>query len=242
MIRIHTTSNLSVGTNILLDKNASHHLRNVLKTPLHSQIQLFNDVGQVCEGMIIELSRSIVTVKLIQTIDINTESPLDVTLVQSVSRGDRMDYTLQKCVELGVNKIIPIISSRTVVRLDERKKTSRLRHWAGIVKHATEQSGRVKLATLEKIESLENWANISTAGEIMILDPLAGTSLAKHTLKSASVTIVAGPEGGFAKEELELIKRKKLSTPVSLGPRTLRSETAAVCAMSILQALWGDLA
>ena len=76
----------------------------------------------------------------------------------------------------------------------------------------------------------------------MILDPLAGTSLAKHTLKSASVTIVAGPEGGFAKEELELIKRKKLSTPVSLGPRTLRSETAAVCAMSILQALWGDLA
>ena len=153
-----------------------------------------------------------------------------------------MDYTLQKCVELGVNKIIPIISSRTVVRLDERKKTSRLRHWAGIVKHATEQSGRVKLATLEKIESLENWANISTVGEIMILDPLAGTSLAKHTLKSASVTIVAGPEGGFAKEELELIKRKKLSTPVSLGPRTLRSETAAVCAMSILQALWGDLA
>jgi 16S rRNA (uracil1498-N3)-methyltransferase len=241
MIRIHTTANLSVGTNISLDENASHHLRNVLRAPLHSQIQLFNDLGQVCEGMIIELSRSVVTVQLIQTLDINTESPLDVTLVQSVSRGDRMDYTLQKCVELGVNKIIPVISSRTVVRLDERKKTSRLRHWAGIVKHATEQSGRVKVAALKKIQSLEDWTNVPTMGEIMILDPLAETSLAKHNLKSASVTLVAGPEGGFTKEELELIKKKKLSTSVSLGPRTLRSETAAVCAMSILQALWGDL-
>ncbi len=242
MIRIHTTANFVVGTNISLDETASHRLRNVLKTPLHSQIQLFNDTGQVCEGMIVEFSRSTTTVQLTQTVDINTESPLNVTLVQSVSRGDRMDYTLQKCVELGVNKIIPVISSRTVVRLDERKKTSRLKHWAGIVKHATEQSGRVKIAVIEKIESLENWANIPTESEIIILDPLADASLAKHTLTSPSVTIVAGPEGGFTKEELGLLKKKKLSASVSLGPRTLRSETAAVCAMSILQALWGDLA
>ena len=96
MIRIHTTANFVVGTNISLDETASHRLRNVLKTPLHSQIQLFNDTGQVCEGMIVEFSRSTTTVQLTQTVDINTESPLNVTLVQSVSRGDRMDYTLQK--------------------------------------------------------------------------------------------------------------------------------------------------
>jgi len=243
MSRIYTEAELLVGYTVRLDGDACHHLRNVLKTPLRSEVQLFNNRGQVCDGEIIELSRSKALVKVTQLVDLKTESHLNITLVQSISRGDRMDYTLQKCVEMGVTNIIPIISSRTIVRLDDRKKKSRLKHWAGIIRHATEQSGRTKIPRLTDIKSLGVWLADKTHGNVIILDPLGDMSLPTYPFKAKSVTVVAGPEGGFTDNELAVMKAKKNApATVSLGPRTLRSETAAVCAISILQALWGDLA
>ncbi len=242
MTRIYTEVELTLGNTVSLESDICHHLKNVIKAPLKSQVQLFNNTGQVCNGEIVELSRTKAEIKITQIVEVETESSLSITLVQSVSRGDRMDYTLQKCIEMGITHIIPVISSRTVVRLNEKKKISRLKHWAGVIKHATEQSGRTHIASLAKISAFENWIAEPTQGDIIILDPSAKMSLPKYLLKTKSVTVIAGPEGGFTIEELALLKRRKTSTTVALGPRILRSETAAVCAISILQALWGDLA
>ena len=169
------------------------------------------------------------------------ESPLRITLVQAVSRGERMDWTLQKATELGVRTIVPVLSARSVVRLDEKQAAKKLRHWQAIVAGACEQCGRSVVPEVRA--PLEFGAYLASApreSQRFVLSPTGPASLAGLTSVGARAELLIGPEGGLDDAELERASRAGF-TPVRLGPRVLRTETAGIVALTVLQALWGDL-
>lgn len=170
------------------------------------------------------------------------ESPLHVTLVQGVSRGERMDYTVQKAVELGVAAIIPVLTERSVVKLDADKAEARQEHWQAVAIGACEQSGRVRVPEVKPPQRLDAFlAARDQAGLKLLLDPLGGTT-AGDLPKPADrkVLLLVGPEGGLSENERNLATRVGY-TGLKLGPRILRTETAALVALSLLQSQWGDL-
>ncbi len=240
MTRIHVDIELSAGSECLLPSSAAHHVRDVLRLERGAELVLFNGRGGEFEAEVLAVSRSEVRAALGAWRAGIAESPLAVTLVQSISRGERMDYTIQKAVELGVQHIVPVTSSRTVVRLDAARADKRLEHWRGIVQHAAEQSGRTRLPSVASVVSLPAWLAETAKLRVYMLDPLATCSLAAQPLPGGDVAIVAGPEGGFSSDEREQMAAAGV-VPVRLGPRILRTETAALCALTIMQARWGDL-
>jgi len=167
------------------------------------------------------------------------ESPLAITLVQGISSGDRMDYTLQKAVELGVNEIIPVFMKRSVVRLSDERLARRHAHWQAIVVAACEQCGRNHLPTVAAPCDFDRWLEARSDRLMLLLDPEAPNSLRTLTPPTGPVCLLAGPEGGF--DPLE--HRAAMAcgaTGIRLGPRVLRTETAAVAALAAMQVLWGD--
>lgn len=240
MPRIYVDIELASGGECVLPAAAAHHVRDVLRLERDSEVVLFNGRGGEYEARLVAVARGEVRAALAEHCAGAAESPLQVTLVQSISRGERMDYTLQKAVELGVRHIVPIVSSRTVVRLDSAREEKRLEHWRGIVRHATEQSGRTALPAVSAVLSLA--ASLAQCASLRsyMLDPHAAVSLAAQPAPSGAVAIVAGPEGGFSADERDQMARAGV-VAVRLGPRILRTETAALCALTIMQARWGDL-
>lgn len=240
MPRIHVEIELTSGAECVLPASAAHHVRDVLRLERSAELVLFNGHGGEYEAHLLAVTRSEVRAVVGSFRHGALESPLCVTLVQSISRGERMDYTIQKAVELGVRTIVPITSTRTVVRLDSAREEKRLEHWRGIVRHAAEQSGRTALPALVAVLSLAAWLENTDKTRAYMLDPFATTSLAGQPAPDGEVAIVAGPEGGFSGDERAQMARAGV-TPVRLGPRVLRTETAALCALTILQMRWGDL-
>jgi 16S rRNA (uracil1498-N3)-methyltransferase len=169
------------------------------------------------------------------------ESPLTVFLGQGLSRGDRMDYTLQKAVELGVKTILPLLTQRSVTDLQDARVAKRLQHWQKIIIGACEQSGRNQVPRILQPIALTNWLkNDHPRGLKLVLDPRADQRLQRITPSSQELTLLIGPEGGFTPDELQLAQTKGF-LPAQLGPRILRTETAAVAALTAVQVLWGDL-
>ncbi len=209
-------------------------------------IILFNGHGGEYICTVAEVSRKTVLIAVEQWNDRSVESPLQVTLGLGISRGDRMDLTVQKAVELGVNQITPLLTERCVVQFKGEKKPQRLLHWQKIVQHAAEQSGRTALPALTEIEQLQNWVG-KQQGLKVFLDPYAETTLAEltpETMKaspepSRRVTLLTGPEGGFSDQERDIAKAAGF-IPVRLGARILRTETASLAALASVQLLWGD--
>lgn len=240
MTRLYIDHPLDDGLELDLPHDAAHHVRTVLRAAPASELTLFNGEGAVHAAHITALTGRRVTVLVGAPLAEITESPLEVTLVQSVSRGERMDYTVQKAVELGVQRIVAISTSRTVVRLDARRADKRLQHWRGVIRHAAEQSGRSRLPQLAGITPLDAWLSSPRTGTSWVLHPTAQSPLARMPAPAGDLTLVAGPEGGFDEREIDALTNAGVQG-VALGPRVLRTETAAVCALSICQALWGDL-
>jgi 16S rRNA (uracil1498-N3)-methyltransferase len=166
------------------------------------------------------------------------ESPLTICLGLGMSRGDRMDLSVQKAVELGVNQITPIETERCLVQLKGDKRVQRFTHWQRIIQHAAEQSGRSILPALSPITHLHQWVD-EQEGLKIFLDPHAEISLADLQPENSRVTLLTGPEGGFADHEREAAKAAGF-VPVRLGGRILRTETASLAALSAVQMLWGD--
>lgn len=241
MPRIHVDIELTSGSDCLLPATAAHHVRDVLRLERNAELVLFNGRGGEFEAELVAVSRHEVRAAVGAWRAGISESPLAVTLVQSISRGERMDYTLQKAVELGVTTIQPITSSRTVVRLDSAREEKRLDHWRGVVRHAAEQSGRTVVPEVRAVVTLATWLAPGRAGRAYMLDPFAADSLAAHSPPTGEVAILAGPEGGFSGDERQQMVSAGVN-PVRLGPRVLRTETAALCALTIMQTRWGDLA
>ena len=238
--RLYVDTTLTVGQEVALPAAAAHHVRTVLRLARDADLVLFDGHGAAHEARLTQVGRDGAHALIGAALATNSESPLAVTLVQSISRGERMDYTLQKAVELGVQHIVAVTSLRTVVRLDPKRADKRLEHWRGIVQHAAEQSGRTILPTVSGVTTLGDWAR-TASGTRFLLQPTASVPLARQPRPAAAVTLVAGPEGGFDTREVDQLIAAGV-TAVALGPRILRTETAAVCALAVMQALWGDLA
>jgi len=241
MTRIYTAQELTPGTTVTLDDDAAHHVRDVLRCTRGTALVLFNGDGCDYTAELTVVGRGAVTADVVARQPRALESPLAITLVQAVSRGERMDYTVQKAVELGVTAIVPVMSRRSVVRLDGAREEKRLAHWRGIVRHAAEQSGRSVLPEVQPVVSLAQWLTARPTGACLLLEPGAERNLAQIPDPGAALAIVAGPEGGFETEEVALMRAHGVSG-VRLGPRILRTETAALCALVVLQTRFGDLA
>ncbi|MDD5461981.1 MAG: 16S rRNA (uracil(1498)-N(3))-methyltransferase [Methylococcales bacterium] len=236
--RLYTSVYLASGKTIELDDDNGHYVRTVLRLKKDNEIILFNGSGGEHLCTVAEVSRKTVLIVVNQWLDRNVESPLLVTLGLGISRGDRMDLSVQKAVELGVNHITPLLTERCVVQFKGEKKPQRLLHWQKILQHAAEQSGRTVLPELTEIEHLQNWVG-DQRGLKVFLDPYAVTSLSDITPKDMRVTLLTGPEGGFSGQERDIAKAAGF-TPISLGRRILRTETASLAALAAVQTLWGD--
>ena len=238
--RLYITAILTTGKSIELDDDNAHYVRTVLRLKKDTDIILFNGTGGEYLGSISEVSRKAVFIDINQWIDRSAESPLIVTLGLGISRSDRMDFTVQKAVELGVNHITPLMTEHCVVQIKGEKRPQRLLHWQKIAQHAAEQSGRTMVPPLTDIHQLQHWVD-QQQGLKVFLDPYATTSLAELSPISGQVTLLTGPEGGFADQERTLAKAAGF-IPVSMGKRILRTETASLAALAAVQILWGDFA
>jgi len=241
LTRVFVDQSLEPERDLVLPEAAAYHVARVLRLRAGAPIVAFDGSGSDyrCEILAVEGDR--VRVRVGARAAGLPESSLRITLVQSISRGERMDWTLQKATELGVRTVVPVLSARSVVRLDERQATKKLRHWQAIVASACEQCGRS--VPPEVRAPLELGAYLATApreGQRFVLSPNGPAALAGLASVSARVELLIGPEGGLDDAELERAARAGF-TPVRLGPRVLRTETAGIVALTVLQAMWGDL-
>ena len=228
-----------VGEEIKLPLAVHRHAVQVLRLKPGGGLRLFNGYGLEIEAVMTSVNKRESTAKLMTVIQNDIESLLSLTLIQGISRGERMDYTLQKAVELGVNKIVPVTTERCNVPLSGPRAQKKVDHWQGVIISASEQSGRCNLPILTPIMSFDEVLEKFNSGSRLILEPTAALGFKTLPLQTETKLLI-GPEGGFSDEEVQTAVRQGFQA-VKLGPRTLRTETAAVSALAILQAMWGDL-
>ncbi|MFN3594042.1 MAG: 16S rRNA (uracil(1498)-N(3))-methyltransferase [Thiobacillaceae bacterium] len=231
---------LAPGQTARLTETVSRHALGALRLRVGDGLVLFNGDGTECEAELVQAGRE-AQAHVLSCRAVSRESPLTVTLAQGISSGERMDYTLQKAVELGVARIQPLTMRRTVVRLDADKRLRRRAHWQGVVMAACEQSGRARLPAVEDILDFADWLASAEAGSglRLLLDPTGTTRLRHLPPPKGPLLLLAGPEGGLDPAEREAALQRGFQ-PINLGPRILRTETAAVAALAAMQALWGD--
>lgn len=239
--RIYQPSTLVIGETVLLDEEPSHHLARVLRAKIGDTVTVFNGLGGEYPCDITEITKRNVTVRVLAFSPREAESNLNLCLAQGISRGEKMDYTIQKAVELGVTHIVPLLTERCTVKLDEERREKRLKHWQSIIIGAAEQSGRNRIPTLTAPQSFSQGLQTLKADQCFILSPFAEQKLQSTQLQiGQSIVLLIGPEGGFSKTEIEQANRAGF-IPLNLGPRILRTETAAVAAITLLQSHFGDM-
>lgn len=236
---------LSVGASVDLPENAARHACRVLRLRVGDELTLFGGSGGEYVARIAEVARERVSVEVLQWRDVECEAPIQLTLVQALQAGEKMDMTMQKAVELGVSRIVPVASKRSVVRLDGERAQRRLEHWRGVVVSACEQCGRNRVPEVVALAGLDRWlSQPAQAGVLrLMLAPGAAQTLNDLTPPSAGgkIELLIGAEGGLAPEETELAAAAGYLA-VRLGPRVLRTETAGLAALAAIQCLWGDFA
>jgi 16S rRNA (uracil1498-N3)-methyltransferase len=241
-VRIHCARALELDAIVPLDANGMSHVK-VLRLKVGDPLIVFNGRGGEFKAKLHEISRQQISVYVIDYVEREVESSLKIHLGQVISRGDKMDFTIQKAVELGVTEITPLFSERCGVKLDKARSQKKLDHWQGIIISACEQSGRNTLPTLYEPRSLESWL-VEQQGLRLALSPHADYSIAdlrKKNERLKKVTLLIGPEGGFNPTEIALANQQGF-IEVRLGPRVLRTEAAALVTLAVLQSCWGDLA
>ena len=239
--RVFVGQPLVTGSEVLLPEAAAYHVARVLRLRAGAPLVLFDGSGGDFRAEIVAVEGDRVRARVGERSAGLRESPLAITLVQAVSRGERMDWTLQKATELGVKRIQPVLSARSVVRLDDQQAAKKLRHWQAIVAGACEQCGRSVLPEVRAPLDLARFLAESTReGQRLVLSPNGPASLAGLASTAARVELLIGPEGGLDDAEIDAATRAGFA-PVRLGPRVLRTETAGIVALTVLQALWGDL-
>lgn len=226
---------LSLGQHPLPEASA-HYISRVLRLAAGSAVQLFDGSGDEFLGELVEVGKKSVTVELRERLNGMPESALQIHLGQGLSRGERMDWAIQKATELGVAQITPIISERCEVRLNDERADKRLAHWRQIAISACEQCGRSVLPIIHAPTCLRDWLTVEAELKL-VLHPIA-EPLASHA-KPQTLAFLIGPEGGLSENEVEHAAAQGF-LPARLGPRVLRTETAPVVALSVAQQLWGD--
>jgi len=238
--RIFTEQALASGAELALEPGPSHHLLRVLRLKPGADLRLFNGRGGSHAATLAGSRGQHALVAVGAFAPADCESPLAIELAIGISRGERMDWIVQKAVELGVAAIRPLITQRTEVRLGGERGAKKLGHWRQIAIAACEQCGRNRVPAIRPPERLADWLPQAT-GLGLVLAPGAAQPLAALTEKPGALSLLIGPEGGLAEEEIAAAQAAGFIA-VSLGPRVLRTETAPLAALAICQARWGDLA
>jgi len=240
--RIFTDQPLHVGSEVLLPEQAGEHVARVLRLEHGHPLILFNGDGRECDARLTMLAKRSVTAEIIEVRDVDRESPLQLTLAQSIARGEKMDWILQKATELGVARIVPLVTERTEVKLDEDRAERRLAHWTNVIAGACEQSGRNRLPLLQAPQRLDRWIGSLVDDEAMRLAllPEGNVQLRQLPAMHKGATLAVGPEGGFSEHDIAMLNQGGF-LGLRLGPRILRTETAGIAALAALQAVYGDL-
>ncbi|MFA6903261.1 MAG: 16S rRNA (uracil(1498)-N(3))-methyltransferase [Gallionellaceae bacterium] len=224
-----------------LPPDAAHHALRVLRLRVNDPVQIFDGAGHACDATIDNISGKRVDLKIIGACPAQHAAALRIVLAQAMTSSEKMDWVIQKATELGAAEVQPVQTQRSIARLSQERAEKRTEHWRGVVIAACEQSGRNELMQVHAPLELGHWlANIKTVdGSKFILLPDGATTLHAQPKPQKQVTLLIGPEGGFNREEALMAKQAGF-IPVLLGPRVLRTETAALAGITALQTLWGE--
>lgn len=236
--RIFSAQALETGSQVILDETATRHLSKVLRLKRGDTLVLFDGSGQDFEAHLLNIEKRTSVAEVGDLVHCETPPGLKIFLAIGVSRGERMDFALQKAVELGVWEIQPLFTERSMVRLSGERLASRHTHWQGVIRHACGQSGRNLVPALQDARPFNHWLS-EFSGKGILLDHRARSGLRGIDHPGSSVTLLVGPEGGLSMAERDAAMHKAFHS-VRLGPRILRTETAPLAAISALQTLWGD--
>lgn len=245
LTRVYVDAALAPGARVALEGSAASHVTRVLRLRPGDALTLFNGQGGEYAGSIEKSQAGSVTVAIGEPCALERESPLRLTLAQGVSRGERMDLVVQKATELGVSALVPVLTERSVVRLDPQQAARKVAHWRAIAIAACEQSGRNRVPAVATPLALREFTAVARsagagAGARVLLSPGAALRLDDVPPPITDITVLIGPEGGLTDSEQDLARTAGF-TPVRLGPRVLRTETAAIAALTLLQRKFGDL-
>ncbi len=235
--RLHTPQPLAADSTVELDEARSHYLSRVLRLGVGARVNVFNGDGQEFPAELTAVGKKQVQLKLGTPFRPDTESPLHTVLGLGISRGERMDYAIQKSTELGVSVIVPLFSEHCEVRLDGERQDKRLEHWRGVAISACEQCGRVIPPQIAAPQTLAAWVASEPAGLKLLFDHTQAAGLPAQRPEQG-VALLIGPEGGLAPGEIDRALAAGF-TGIALGKRIFRTETAPVAALSVLQYLWG---
>ncbi|MDH5765863.1 MAG: 16S rRNA (uracil(1498)-N(3))-methyltransferase [Gammaproteobacteria bacterium] len=236
--RIYLDTDLNLNTTVELDRQSSHHLTRVLRLRNKQQFTIFNGKnGEYTAELILDNKKTFASI--IHHSNISTTPSISITLLQCISKSDRMDLAIQKATELGCSKIIPLISEHTSINLNDDRQHKKLSHWKSIIISACEQCGRNELPELSPVINLSELINTPLSGTKLVFDPLSDSSL--HSIKPVdnNYFLLIGPEGGLSDNEVKL-SRQAGFTGIKIGNRILRTETAAIAGISAIQSLWGE--
>ncbi|MCG9785701.1 16S rRNA (uracil(1498)-N(3))-methyltransferase [Vibrio barjaei] len=225
---------------LALSEDAAGHVGRVLRMKEGQEVLLFDGTGHEFPATITQIGKKNVDVDILEKVSASIESPLDLHLGQVISRGDKMEFTIQKSVELGVNTITPLISERCGVKLDAKRFEKKLQQWQKIAISACEQCGRNTIPEIRPIMSLEQWCAEPSEALKLNLHPRAKYSVNTLPEPVTKVRLLIGPEGGLSAQEIEMTEQYQFEETL-LGPRVLRTETAALTAITALQVRFGDL-
>lgn len=240
-LRFFTDHALTPGITVTLSESAAAHATRALRLSVGDAVTLFNGDGFDYECTLITVNKNAAVAKVAGRRKIENESPLRITLLQGISSGDRMDFTIQKAVELGVTHIQPIATERSVVKLSVDRAQKRVAHWQNIAASACEQSGRAAVPQVSTPISLAQWltANSHANQTRILLNPVGAMQLKSVPKPMQEVQLLIGAEGGLSQHEIDTALAQGFQSIV-LGPRILRTETAALTAIATMQTLWGD--
>jgi 16S rRNA (uracil1498-N3)-methyltransferase len=241
LTRVYVDQRLRAPGEVLLEGNASNHVARVLRLRRGDNLSLFNGDGWEYSGTLSDAGHGRVAVQLAGRSLGLPDSPLALTLVQGIARGERMDVVVQKATELGVARIVPVLAERGVVRLDGSQARRKRAHWLAVAIAACEQCGRARLPDIEEPVPLADWLRRSPGpGSRLLLAPGPNPALGTLPAGTTAAALLVGPEGGLTDAERDAAMAAGFA-PRSMGPRILRTETAAIVALAIMQARAGDL-
>jgi 16S rRNA (uracil1498-N3)-methyltransferase len=237
--RIYQPGSLAPGAVVELGDSAANHVARVLRLSPGAALTLFNGEGDEYAAMLHEVGKRSATARVESFVEREVESPLAITLAQGIAKGERMDYAIQKATELGVVRLVPVITERCNVRLSDERWEKKLQHWQAVAISACEQCGRNRIPLIEHPLTLTAWLAQDHNDLRLTLDPQAAGGIATLDATPHQASLLVGPEGGLSAGELSAAQRAGYRG-IQLGPRVLRTETAGVAALAVLQARWGD--
>jgi len=238
--RLYTPQVFIQGEELAVTGQTAHHVAHVLRLRSAAAVQVFDGTGCEHRAIIKSIKRSDIILEIAEAVAVRPESSLNITLLQGITRNDRMDFILQKAVELGVTSIQPLWMQRSQVHLKGSRLEKRCAHWQGVIISACEQCGRATIPQLAAAIDFSDWVGTpKTSGLRLLLQPDSETGLGTLPPPVEKIYVLTGPEGGVNTDE-QMLATSAGFTGICLGPRILRTETAALAALAGMQTLWGD--